>query len=39
MAAMETSKGKEVVPWGPDSGMEVLLALEAQAPKSGLVLV
>lgn len=38
MAAMKTPKGKETVPWGSDARMEVLLALEARAPKFGLLL-
>jgi hypothetical protein len=39
LAAMETPKGTQEVHWWPDSGMELLLAPEAQAPKFGLVLV
>lgn len=39
LAAMETPKGTQEVQWWPDSGMEWLLAPEAQAPKFGLVLV
>lgn len=39
MAAMKSPKGKETVPWGSDARMEVLLALEAQAPKFGLLLI
>lgn len=39
LAAVRTPKGTEEVQWWPDSGMEVLLAPEAQAPKFGLMLV
>lgn len=39
LAVMKTPKGKESVRWEPDSRMEVLRALEAQAPKFGLGLI